>query len=259
MKALPCATDSARYTRRYEVIGARRMPRITPDEAGGANVCIYALVDPRDGALRYVGASKHVAARVVNHMNTAYRYGAPRCLWFRELLTAGLQPTVVELQRVGDDIWEAAEQYWIEFYRSQGARLTNLTAGGLGWMGHTHTQREKDRIGAAHAGKVVSGEQRAKISAAHCGKALSKEHKRAISRTMKGRTVSDETRQRISAAKIGRRGKAGAANSRAKLTEPDVLRIRASTATHAALAREFGVSDVTIHGIRTRRLWGSVA
>lgn len=45
----------------------------------------------------------------------------------------------------------------------------------------------------------------------------------------------------------------------AKLSADDVREIRASGESMYALARRFGVSDVNIHRIRTRKIWRSVA
>lgn len=45
----------------------------------------------------------------------------------------------------------------------------------------------------------------------------------------------------------------GQRHYRAKLTDQDVRDIRASTATHAALGRQYGVSAAHIYNVRTRR------
>ena len=49
--------------------------------------------------------------------------------------------------------------------------------------------------------------------------------------------------------------KRGSEHGRAKLTESDVLHIRQSGENNCELGRRFGVSHVTIHGIRHRRIW----
>lgn len=50
----------------------------------------------------------------------------------------------------------------------------------------------------------------------------------------------------------------GEQNGRAILTESDVVRIRESTATHATLAREYGVSRRTIGDVKARLRWRHV-
>lgn len=50
----------------------------------------------------------------------------------------------------------------------------------------------------------------------------------------------------------------GEKNGRAKLTPATVVAIRSSTATHASLARIYGVSGMTIAAVRKRKVWGHV-
>ncbi len=56
-------------------------------------------------------------------------------------------------------------------------------------------------------------------------------------------------------AKGRQRGARGTRNSKAKLTEADVLRIRAATGTQTAIASQFGVSQQTVGRIRAGRIW----
>ena len=50
----------------------------------------------------------------------------------------------------------------------------------------------------------------------------------------------------------------GEKHPKAKLTENDVKEIRASTETERALAARYGVSQVSIHFIKTRKTWKHV-
>ena len=52
---------------------------------------------------------------------------------------------------------------------------------------------------------------------------------------------------------LGRKG--GLAGSRRKLTEQQVLEIRASKETPTVLAQKYGVSTVTIFNVQTKRTW----
>jgi Mor family transcriptional regulator len=47
----------------------------------------------------------------------------------------------------------------------------------------------------------------------------------------------------------------GSQHGRAKLLEQDVLDIRASSETGAALSRKYNVSDTVIYNIRNRKTW----
>lgn len=50
----------------------------------------------------------------------------------------------------------------------------------------------------------------------------------------------------------------GERHHKAKLTVAEVVAIRQSTESHAALSRKYGVRDTTIHSIRTGKIWKSV-
>lgn len=107
---------------------------------------IYALVDPRDHAIRYVGCITApywgVRERVSGHV-VAARAGAspPVSRWVRELLAADLRPAFTILgghpfadMRHGQGREEAslAERKWIAKLRDEGAALLNVRPGGIG-------------------------------------------------------------------------------------------------------------------------------
>ncbi len=50
----------------------------------------------------------------------------------------------------------------------------------------------------------------------------------------------------------------GAANNQAKLTEEQVRAIRADTRVQKVIAWGYGISQVTVSHIKTRRLWRQV-
>lgn len=75
--------------------------------------------------------------------------------------------------------------------------LCNLTDGGEGNSGHSHTDETKSRISAAHVGKKKSPEAVAKSAAAKKGKPHSAETKARMSAVRKGRTHSAEAIQKM--------------------------------------------------------------
>lgn len=103
---------------------------------------VYGLIDPTTQELRYVGKTvKPIGYRLSDHISKARRGGATyRCNWVRGLLCDGLRPEVFLIETVdaGDD-WRESESFWIAYYRSIGARLTNLTQGGDGTVGYSHS------------------------------------------------------------------------------------------------------------------------
>lgn len=91
---------------------------------------IYALVDPRDMAIRYIGMSKDVLTRFKRHLacNDA---NAEKIQWLQELEEEGLTPYCMILSLVkGEKLAKIRESDWIKFYRHQGASLTNIVENG---------------------------------------------------------------------------------------------------------------------------------
>jgi hypothetical protein len=95
-------------------------------------VYIYALLEP-DGTpddvttVRYVGKSNAPKARFVNHCAEA-RYGRGRPgkrQWLDGLMRSGRQPALTILERCADEVWRERERYWITYYLTAGAPLTN--------------------------------------------------------------------------------------------------------------------------------------
>lgn len=95
---------------------------------------IYVLRDPRDGCVRYVGATQSALYR-----RCATHRGMSRCMtsrvavWLRELLEQGYRPTIEKIEEPTSD-WENAERAAIARYRATGVDLLNETDGGMGCL-----------------------------------------------------------------------------------------------------------------------------
>lgn len=85
---------------------------------------IYALVDPRDDTVRYVGCAIDVEERFNQHLRD--RGNTPKCEWLAELKRHGLLPGL-EILEVVDGFFGAfsREDYWISKMLSAGMPLTN--------------------------------------------------------------------------------------------------------------------------------------
>jgi GIY-YIG catalytic domain len=92
---------------------------------------IYALVDPRDNGVRYIGiTTKSVDERLTQHLNDAW-YNKEKKAWFTELKRLGLAPEMEILQVIegGPDaqyIAKEREEYWIQEYLRLGIPLLNV-------------------------------------------------------------------------------------------------------------------------------------
>ena len=103
----------------------------TLTETTAATVFIYALRDPRDGSVRYVGKTDNLERRVRHHIGTRREKNA-RGAWLRELHAVGLAPVAVVLQEVPQERWQHAERRWIRRLAKRVSRLLNAHPGGGG-------------------------------------------------------------------------------------------------------------------------------
>lgn len=207
---------------------------------GHNKTAIYVLSDDA-GNIRYVGKTRYlVHIRLRGHLLDAKRGGgAYRGHWVRSLLRRGDAPRMT-LVGVVDGNGDAEEKAYISYFRDEGMRLVNTTAGGNGpycfsmpaesvkrradkLRGSTITGQALENIRAAARRRVgvpqspstiekrvskIRGRKRPewvldKISAAQRGKHSgphSEAHNAAISKALSGRTLSALHRQHISEA-----------------------------------------------------------
>src|SRR3990167_4036755 len=139
---------------------------------------IYGLVDPRDERIRYVGKSNNPRARLRAHFREM-RNSKPchRTAWLSNLVSNGLKPIIIILDRVSIDEWQQWEQYYIARLR-RAFDLTNNTDGGEGGVRSEETKR---KIGEAHRGMKRPP--------------FTEEHRRKLSEAHKGKKVCPETRE----------------------------------------------------------------
>jgi DNA-binding transcriptional regulator YiaG len=96
-------------------------------------VYIYGLIDPRDGQIRYVGATRtELKKRIVGHIQEArtYQDGHPaqwsrKNAWILDMLSDGAFPDVIVLQESDEENRKADEKTWITRLTDAGAMLLN--------------------------------------------------------------------------------------------------------------------------------------
>lgn len=81
-------------------------------------IAIYALVDPRDRTVRYVGQTNDPARRLQAHF--VELQNRERTDWLRELTSLGLCPEMLILDRCGENEADALEVTWIQRWASCG-------------------------------------------------------------------------------------------------------------------------------------------
>jgi hypothetical protein len=130
---------------------------------------VYALIDPRDGLVRYVGCSANPARRMHGHLSYARKGRDIHTLkgaWIKSLLDASIVPSLRILESTSAD-WESAERKWIEYYREE---AFNVADGGSGSPGFVQSDELKQLRRQQMKGRVFTPEWKAKISAAKKGR-----------------------------------------------------------------------------------------
>jgi len=219
---------------------------------------VYRLSDPAEPwHYRYVGKGKNPEGRCMAHIRHALNISAKtthKVNWLRTLLFAKpFRYPIIEVIESVETEKEAFEfeKYYIEKYRAEGHRLTNLTNGGegmSGWVpssetrakmsaalrdnthlsGHKHSEETLVKMSAAHKGQKAwnkgkrhSAETLAKLSAASKGRKHSAETLIKMSTAIKKAYENPEYRTKQSAAAKGNTnwlGKKHSDNTRAKLS-----------------------------------------
>lgn len=219
-------------------------------------VAIYALRDPRDGEIRYIGKAQDPDARYLQHLRPAnLRATTKKNSWLKNLAADGLTPELEIIDWVPAEDADAAEIHWIAWHRMGGCRLTNGTDGGDGFRGK-QTAEHRAKIGEALRGRKQTAEARANLSAARTGIKISDEGRKKISDRMRG-TLPEH----LAAAVADGRLPTGESHHNARLTEDDVREIRrlaTAGVSHRELGRRFGVSNVTVGNVVHRRAWRHV-
>jgi len=100
---------------------------------------LYVLIDPRGGAIRYVGwTTRTLERRLTEHCCPNDSDKSYRANWIRKLKRLGLRPTIQAINRVSTGAAPEMEVRLIARYRAAGCMLTNTTNGGEGTTGFKH-------------------------------------------------------------------------------------------------------------------------
>lgn len=168
---------------------------------------VYALKDPRNGEIRYIGATINPAKRLNAHLRHCRLSSLQR--WLLELGDLNQTPVFEVLETGEGDGWGEVERNLIAHHRTQGNSLTNISSGGRGtigemFAGRKHTPGHIERRMAHIRGRKQSSEEIAKRSALLTGRTLSNEHRQSIAAGLMGHSPSPETRAAIGAAHKGK-------------------------------------------------------
>jgi len=180
--------------------------KIGPKSGLSKPVFIYALRDPRDWAIRYIGKTENVVQRVRLHMAEARKGGTThKSRWLRLLMRQGLKPLVGILEIVpAGESWPEAERRHIAEHKARGARLVNRTDGGDAAPDSARTPEALAKAVATRRANPAYRKAMLAAAARRRGIPHSDETKAKMSATRKGRKFPPEFGAKISAAQKGR-------------------------------------------------------
>jgi hypothetical protein len=229
---------------------------------------IYALIDPRDGRIRYVGKANNPQVRLRNHVKESRNgHSDHKARWVRLLLREGLYPKLSILEECSVSVWKERECYWIARLRSEGCNLVNAKDGGDGLE---LTEEARAKMSAAKKGKPARNKGQAtplsarikqSISAKLRWARMSEEEKSVRVKKMQAverKPISEQTREKFREIARNRvytpeRNYKNSLRNRA-LNKEQVLQIRemlAEKVKQEEIAEKFGVSVATISAIKT--------
>ncbi len=103
------------------------VPADTTTHHTAAEWTIYALVDPRDNKIRYVGRTIEAKRRLQQHLQEV-AVNKKKSQWLRELKQLGIIPRMEILESMKCEAIDAErrETDWIRYLLDQGTPLTNI-------------------------------------------------------------------------------------------------------------------------------------
>lgn len=160
---------------------------------------IYILKDPNTDEIRYVGKTNNIKNRLKDHIRKSKLSKTHKNNWIQSLLIKNQEPVIEIIEEITNKNWGIREQYWIDFYRGEGVRLTNIANGGVGGnLGDL----VNEKISKANKGRVFSNETKEKIKLKHIGKKhsietinLFKEQRSGEKNSMYGKKVKESSKK----------------------------------------------------------------
>jgi hypothetical protein len=118
---------------------------------------IYALVDPRDGSIRYVGKTESPKRRLREHLR-GDEPSPHKDHWLAQLRREGLVPELAVLEACALSEWKERERAWEIYLRGEGESLTNLRECGDGPVGYCSSPAFREKMRAVLAKQRASSD-----------------------------------------------------------------------------------------------------
>lgn len=115
---------------------------------------IYALQDPRNGEIRYIGRSSSGLNRPRQHLcpsvyNKEVQKNYPVYNWVRKLDKMGMRAEIIVIQsfvEITNEELDNCEIYWISEFKKKGSPLLNLGIGGGGCRGVKWSEETRKKL-----------------------------------------------------------------------------------------------------------------
>jgi hypothetical protein len=220
---------------------------------------IYALYDPRNGELRYIGQTTlGLKERLWTHLTpkNLATFTRHSVRWLAQLRRLGLKPRIEQVaEAISREELDAFEVRFIAEARARGDRLTNHTEGGRGQKGRRHSEAYKLYMSTLMAGRNTNTpEHMAKLAEMKRGVPRSEETKASISKTkrgqpstFKGHQHTPEAKAKISESRTGQLLKDKHFAYRHDISTAEILRLLENGLTKVQVAAHFETSTTFIH------------
>ena len=164
---------------------------------------VYMYTD-LDNVPFYVGKGKNDRHRIYYHLHKCHINPFLK----NKICKVGIANVQIQFlhKNISEEKAFQQERYWIKYIGRRDKKegpLCNLTDGGEGIGGYTHSKETKGKIGKALKNRKFSEETLCKMSTARIGRKLPMETCQRMRIAKKGHSVSKETRQKLSAAHRG--------------------------------------------------------
>jgi group I intron endonuclease len=161
---------------------------------------VYALIDPRDNRIRYIGTTNDMEVRLKYHLGHLKTNRTHKSNWLLGLLSDGFTPLVKILETL-DSEEEAfrRETFWISYGHRQGWALTNHTDGGEGAPGYKWTDEQRQKFSQKKKGSRFTDSHRKSLSDAQKLRLETKPHVRT------GKTHTEESKAKMANTKRGKK------------------------------------------------------
>jgi predicted GIY-YIG superfamily endonuclease len=145
MTARTCVCVCVRETHRRLLSSNSRLLEALVTHAhrkGISMYVIYALVDPRDNTVRYVGMSADVYKRFVEHINNSGANYAKNS-WIMELRALNKMVIMISLEEVAEyEYARERERYWIQHFEVLGSPVMNI----MGTVSARNARKKSEQI-----------------------------------------------------------------------------------------------------------------